>query len=82
MALTFQTYRQIRLILFIMHKNILCDNIQGALKVSTHTLGLIPPPCFIFETCNFAYGILSLLIRGFRHQNLKVRFRGATPNQN
>ena len=33
-------------------------------KVSTHTLGLIPPPCFIFETCNFADGILSLLIRG------------------
>ena len=33
-----------------------------------HTLGLIPPPCFIFEGCCFANGILYLLVRGFRHK--------------
>ena len=41
--------------------------IQRGPKVSTHTLGLIPPPCFIFEGCCFADGILYLLVRGFRH---------------
>ena len=39
----------------------------------THTLGLIPPSCFIFEGCCFADGILYLLVQGFRHQNLKFR---------
>ena len=34
------------------------------------------------ETCNFADGILQLLIRGFRRQNLKIRFLEATPDQN
>ena len=29
----------------------------GGAKVSTHTLGLIPPPCFIFERCCFANSI-------------------------
>ena len=48
-------------------------NIQGGPKVSTHTLGLIAPPCFIFEGCCFADGILYLLVRGFRRQNLKIR---------
>ena len=47
--------------------------IQRGPKVSTHTLGLIPPPCFIFEGCCFADGILYLLVRGFRRQNLKIR---------
>ena len=42
-------------------------------KVSTHTLGLIAPPCFTFEGCCFADGILYLLVRGFRRQNLKIR---------
>ena len=36
--------------------------IQGGPKVSTHTLGLIPPPCFIFEGCCFADGILYLFV--------------------
>ena len=27
----------------------------------------IPPPCFIFEGCCFADGILYLLVRGFHH---------------
>ena len=50
-----------------------CLNIQGGPKVSTHTLGLIAPPCFTFEGCCFADGILYLLVRGFRRQNLKIR---------
>ena len=43
--------------------------IQGGPKVSTHTLGLIAPPCFTFESCCFADDILYLLFRGFRRQN-------------
>ena len=39
----------------------------GEPKVSTHTWGLIPPPCFIFEGCCFADGIMYLLVRRFRH---------------
>ena len=45
----------------------------GGSKVSTHTLGLIPQPCFIFEGCCFADGILYLPVRGFRRQNFKIR---------
>ena len=48
-------------------------NIQGGPKVSLHTLGLIPTSCFILEGCCFADGILYLLVRGFRRQNLKIR---------
>ena len=47
--------------------------IQSGPKVSLHTLGLIAPPCFIFEGCCFADSILYLLVRGFRRQNLKIR---------
>ena len=36
----------------------------GRPNVSTHTLGLIPLPCFIFEGCRFADGILYLFVRG------------------
>ena len=52
-----------------------CPIIQGGggAKVNGHTLGLIPPSCFIFEGCCFADGILYLLVRGFRRQNLKIR---------
>ena len=46
--------------------------IQGGPKVSTHTLGLIPPSCFILEGCCFADNILYLLVRGFRRKNLKI----------
>ena len=46
--------------------------IQGGPKVSLHTLGLITPPCFIFEGCCFADGTLYLLVRGFRRQNLRI----------
>ena len=46
--------------------------IQGGPKVSLHTLGLIAPPCFIFEGCCFADGTLYLLVRGFRRQNLRI----------
>ena len=49
------------------------EYIQGGPKVSTHTLGLIAPPCFTFEGCCFADGILYLLVRGFRRQNLEIR---------
>ena len=45
----------------------ICTYVQRGPKVSTHTLGLIPPPCFIFDGCCFADGILYLLVRGFRH---------------
>ena len=45
----------------------------GGAKVSGHTLGLITPSCFILEGCCFADGILYLLVRGFRRQNLKIR---------
>ena len=47
--------------------------IQGGPKVSLHTLGLIPTSCFILKGCCFADGILYLLVRGFRRQNLKIR---------
>ena len=47
--------------------------IQGGPKVSTHTLGLIAPPCFTSEGCCNADGILYLLVQGFRRQNLKIR---------
>ena len=47
--------------------------IQGGPKVSLHKLGLIPTSCFILEGCCFADGILYLLVRGFRRQNLKIR---------
>ena len=51
-----------------------CYNIiQGGPKVSTHTLGLIALLCFTFEGCCFADGILYVLVRGFRRQNLKIR---------
>ena len=52
---------------------IMNGNIQGGPKVSTHTLGLIAPPCFTFEGCCFADGILYLPVRGFRRQYLKIR---------
>jgi len=58
------------------------DLIQGGPKVSTHTLGLIAQPCSTFEGCCFADGILYLLVRGFRRQNLKIRISKTTPIQN
>ena len=58
----------IKIIKIILYNiNIYYINIQGGPKVSTHTLGLIPPPCFIFEGCCFADGILYLFVREFRH---------------
>ena len=45
----------------------------GGPKVSLHTFGLIPTSYFILEGCCFADGILYLLVRGFRRQNLKIR---------
>ena len=45
----------------------------GGTKVSTHTFGFIAPPCFIFEGCCFADGILYLVVRGFGRQNVKIR---------
>ena len=47
--------------------------VEGGQK-SVGLLSLIPPPCFIFESCCFADGILYLLVQGFGHQNLKIRF--------
>ena len=55
--------------------------IQGGPKVSLHTLGLIPTSCFKLEGCCFADGILYLLVRGFRRQNLKIRISYTTPIQ-
>ena len=55
--------------------------VQGGPKVSLHTLGLIPTWCFILEGCCFADGILYLLVRGFRRQNLKIRISYTTPIQ-
>ena len=55
--------------------------IQGGPKVSLHTLGLIPTSCFILGGFCFADGILYLLVRGFRRQNLKIRISYTTPIQ-
>ena len=51
-------------IVLINCQNFDLTNIQGGPKVSLHTLGLIAPPCFIFEGCCFADGTLYLLVRG------------------
>ena len=51
----------------------LYNYIQGGPKVSLHMLGLIPMSCVLLEDCCFADGILYLLVRGFRCQNLKIR---------
>ena len=45
---------------------------RGEVSVQMQTFGLIPPPCFIFESFCFADGILYLLVRGFRRQNSKI----------
>ena len=54
-------------------REILFFFLQGGPKVSLHTLGLIPTSCFILGGCCFADGILYLLVRGFRRQNVKIR---------
>ena len=42
-----------------MRKIHVINKIQGGGgEVSVHTLGLIPPPCYIFESCCFADSIL------------------------
>ena len=56
-------------------------NIQGGPKVNFHTLGLIAPPWFTFDDCYFADGVLYLLVRGFRRQNLKIRIIRTMPSQ-
>ena len=51
-------------------------HLKGVLYLRCHefsVLGLISPPCFIFESCCFADGILYQRDRGFRRQTLEIR---------
>ena len=64
------------------HNILYVHNIQGGAKVSLHSLGLIPTSCIILEGFCFADGILYLLVRGFRRQNLKIRISKTMPIQN
>ena len=68
-----QSYKTIFVFKEFYYGNIVSVKVQGGPKVSLHTLGLIPTSCFILEGCCFADGILYLLVRGFRRQNLKIR---------